>query len=44
MIDVHIIPAFGRDDPKAITRNRVEVWHGQIAQRTPIEPTARLAC
>ena len=42
MIDVHIIPIFGKDDPKAITRNRVEVWHGQIAARTPIHANRAL--
>ena len=42
MIDGHIVPAFGKDDPKAITRNRVEVWHGQIAARTPIHANRAL--
>ena len=29
MIDSHIVPAFGKDEPRAITRNRVEIWHGR---------------
>ena len=43
MIDSHIIPAFGKDDPRAITRNRIELWHGGMAQRTPIEANRALA-
>jgi integrase len=42
MIDNHIIPAFGKDDPKAITRNRIEVWHGRMAERTPINANRAL--
>jgi integrase len=41
-IDNHIVPAFGKDEPKAITRNRVEQWHGEIAQRTPIQANRSL--
>jgi integrase len=36
MIDNHIIPTFGKDEPKAVTRNRIEKWHGEMAKRTPI--------
>lgn len=36
MIDKNIVPEFGKDQPKDITRNRVEAWHGRIAQETPI--------
>jgi integrase len=36
MIDNHIVPGFGKDDVKAVTRNRVEIWHGKMAKRTPI--------
>jgi len=42
MIDRHIIPAFGKDEPRAITRNRVEVWHGRMAERTPINANRAL--
>ena len=36
MIEKNIVPEFGKDQPKDITRNRVEKWHGLIAQQTPI--------
>ena len=42
LIKAHIIPAFGKDDPKAITRNKVELWHGRIAARTPIHANRAL--
>ena len=42
MIDNHIIPAFGKEEPKAITRNRIEVWHGRMAERTPINANRAL--
>lgn len=42
MIDRHILPAFGRDGPRAITRNRVEVWHGKMAEHTPINANRAL--
>jgi integrase len=42
MIDNHIIPAFGKDEPKAISRNRVEVWHGRMAEHTPINANRAL--
>ena len=32
LIDSHIVPHFGKGEPRAITRNAVEQWHGQIAQ------------
>jgi integrase len=34
LITAHIIPIFGKDVPAAITRNRIEAWHGRIAART----------
>jgi hypothetical protein len=37
----HILPAFGRSEPKAISRNAVEQWHGTIAQSTRSQPTGR---
>ena len=43
MVNVYILPAFGRDDPKAITRNRVEHWHAQLAQRVPVRANRCLA-
>ncbi|MBR0848810.1 tyrosine-type recombinase/integrase [Bradyrhizobium diazoefficiens] len=36
MIDKNIVPEFGKMQPKDITRNAVEAWHGRIAQQTPI--------
>jgi integrase len=43
MLNVYILPAFGRDDPKAITRNRIEIWHGKLAQRIPVRANRVLA-
>ena len=43
MMDNHILPAFGKLEPKAITRNAIEVWHGEMAQRTPINANRALA-
>jgi integrase len=43
LIDSHIIPHFGKGEPKAITRNAIEHWHGGIAQRTPLEANRALA-
>ena len=42
MIDRHIVPAFGKDEPKAVGRNRVEAWHGEMAQTTPINANRAL--
>ena len=42
LIAAHILPAFGKDMPAAITRNRVEVWHGRIAEATPIHANRAL--
>ena len=43
MVNVYILPAFGRDDPKSITRNRIELWHGKLAQRVPVRANRCLA-
>ena len=43
LVDSHIVPAFGKDDPRAITRNRIEAWHGSIAQTTVPEANRALA-
>jgi integrase len=43
MIDGYILPAFGRDELKALTRNRIEHWHGRIAQRVPVRANRVLA-
>jgi integrase len=43
LIDSHIIPHFGKGEPKAITRNAIEQWHGEIAKRTPLEANRALA-
>src|SRR4029077_20423402 len=42
LIAAHIAPAFGKDVPAAITRNRVELWHGRIAEATPIHANRAL--
>jgi integrase len=42
LIAAHILPAFGKDMPAAITRNRVELWHGRIAEATPIHANRAL--
>jgi integrase len=42
LIAAHIGPSFGKDMPAAITRNRVEVWHGGIAAATPIHANRAL--
>jgi integrase len=41
-IDRHILPAFGKLEPRAISRNAIEQWHGEIAQRTPIQANRSL--
>jgi integrase len=43
LLDTHIVPAFGKDDPRAITRNRIEAWHGSIAQAAVPEANRALA-
>jgi integrase len=43
LIDSHIVPQFGKGEPKSITRNGIELWHGRIAQRTPLEANRALA-
>ncbi len=35
LLDAHILPRFGKGEPKEITRNAIELWHGEIAKRTP---------
>jgi len=41
-IDNYIVPTFGKDQPKAVTRNRIEAWHGEMAQTTPIQANRAL--
>ena len=41
-LDKYIIAAFGKDEPRAVTRNRIEAWHGEIAQRVPIHANRSL--
>ncbi|MBR0695212.1 site-specific integrase [Bradyrhizobium lablabi] len=43
LIDSHILPHFGKGEPKGITRNAIETWHGEIAKRTPYEANRALA-
>jgi integrase len=43
LLDTHIVPAFGRLEPRAITRNAVEHWHGSIAQAAVPEANRALA-
>jgi integrase len=41
-VDRYILPTFGKLEPKAITRNAIEQWHGEIAQTTPIQANRNL--
>lgn len=41
-IDNYIVPAFGKDEPRAVTRNRIEAWHGEMAQSAPIQANRSL--
>ncbi|MBR1153567.1 site-specific integrase [Bradyrhizobium sp. JYMT SZCCT0428] len=43
LIDSHIVPAFGKGEPKGITRNAIELWHGEIAKRTSTEANRAIA-
>jgi integrase len=43
LIDSHIVPHFGKGEPRAITRNAVEHWHGKIAENTPLRANRALA-
>ena len=43
LLDRHILAAFGKSEPRAITRNAIETWHAELAQRTPIEANRALA-
>jgi Arm domain-containing DNA-binding protein/integrase-like protein len=42
-IDLHIVPHFGKLDPRTIARNRVEAWHGELAQTKPVAANRALA-
>jgi integrase len=42
LLDKQILPRFGKLEPRAITRNAIEQWHGEIAARTPIEANRAL--
>jgi integrase len=42
-LDRHVIPHFGPLDPRTITRNRVEAWHGDLAQTVPVAANRALA-
>jgi integrase len=35
LLDAYVIPKFGLLEPRGITRNLIEQWHGEIAQRAP---------
>ena len=43
MVDAYVLPSFGKDDPKSLTRNRIELWHAQLAQRVPVRANRALA-
>ena len=43
LIDSLITPHFGKLEPRAITRNAIEHWHGTIARKTPIRANRALA-
>jgi integrase len=42
-IDSHIVPHFGKADPRTITRNRIVAWHGELAQTKPVAANRALA-
>ena len=39
----HILAAFGKFEPRMITRNAIEAWHGSLAQAMPITANRALA-
>jgi integrase len=41
-INNYIVPTFGKMEPRAITRNMIEVWHGKNAQDAPIQANRSL--
>jgi integrase len=41
-IDNYILPSFGKDTPRDLTRNRIEAWHGTMAQQTPTQANRSL--
>jgi integrase len=41
-LDNHILPTFGKVEPRAVTRNTVEAWHGKLAQGAPIQANRSL--
>lgn len=43
LINAHILPAFGASEPRTLTRNGIEAWHGAIAQRVPVDANRALA-
>jgi len=43
VIERHILPAFGKLEPRALTRNTIVNWHGALAQRTPTAANRALA-
>ena len=42
-VERFIAPEFARDEPRAITRNRIEAWHGRIGKKTPKQANRALA-
>jgi integrase len=40
----HILPRFGKIEPRGITRNAVEHWHADVSAGRPIEANRALAC
>src|SRR5262245_42425735 len=43
LLNTHIIPKFGKLEPRALTTNVIELWHGTIAEATPYEANRALA-
>jgi integrase len=43
LMKAHMLPRFGSVQPRAITRNDIEEWHGEIATRRPIDSNRALA-
>lgn len=38
----HVVPQFGKVEPKALTRDAIESWHGTLAARVPVEANRAL--
>lgn len=43
LLACHVVPAFGQRDPRSLTRNDIEHWHGAIASRVPVDANRALS-